>query len=94
MKWKIFFFAGLATLGFCWFLHAYVLNQLTKGTYLMQDYEKRIEILSQERKNLKIAFAESGFMGSIEQKTRELNFEKTTEIKYIQILDNSVAVKK
>ncbi len=72
-------------------LYAFLINELTSGTYFIKNYGKQINILSQENRNLEVSFAKTGFLGTVEQRTKELNFEKTTSVKYIQILDASLA---
>ena len=72
-------------------MYVFLVNQLTGGTYLIKNYNKEIESLSRENKILENNFAEAGFLGSVQNKTRELNFEKTTKVTYVQILDNSLA---
>lgn len=72
-------------------VYAFLVNELTGGTYLIKNYSNKIESLSQENKNLEVSFAKTGFLETVEQKAQELNFEKTTSVKYIQILDASLA---
>jgi hypothetical protein len=65
------------------------------GSYLITSYEKQVNKLSDENKNLEVSFAENSFLGQVQQKIQALNFQKATSIKYIQILDNSLtAVRK
>ena len=71
--------------------YAWQINGLTRGSYLVSSYEKQISQLTEENKNLEVSFAESSFLGQALQKIQDLNFEKVTTVKYIQILDNSVA---
>jgi len=59
---------------------------------LTNSYEKQISQLSEENKNLEISFAESSFLGQALIKIKALNFQKTTSVKYIQILDGSAEV--
>ncbi len=71
--------------------YAFLINELTGETYLIKSYGKQINALSQKNRNLEVSFAKTGFLGSVEQRAKELNFEKTTSVKYIQILDASLA---
>jgi len=92
INWKVVcfigFFMSLALLIF----YVWQVNELTRGSYLINSYEKQISELSSENKNLVVSFAESSFLGQALIKIRELNFQKTTSIKYIQILDSSAEV--
>ena len=91
INWKavcfVGFFTGLALLVF----YVWQINDLTRGSYLINTYEKQISQLSDENKNLQVSFAENSFLGQALVKIQALNFQKTTSVKYIQIPDNSVA---
>jgi len=92
INWKavcfVGFFMSLALLVF----YVWQINDLTRGSYLINNYEKQISKLSEENKNLEISFAESSFLGQALLKIQALNFQKTVSVKYIKIPDNSVAV--
>lgn len=57
----------------------------------MKNYQKKIDNLISENKNLEVNLAQISYLENIQKRTKELNFEKTKSIKYIQILDNSLA---
>jgi len=78
---------GLALLVF----YVWQINDLTKGSYLINSYEKQISKLSDENKNLEVSFAENSFLGQALEKIQALNFQKTTSVKYIQISGSPVA---
>ena len=84
-NWKtvcfIGFFISLALLIF----YVWQINDLTKGSYFINSYEKQISKLSEENENLEISFAESSFFGQALPKIQALNFQKTTSVKYMQI---------
>lgn len=91
INWK-----AICIVGFCVSLvslvfYVWQINSLTKGSYLINSYEKQISKLSDENKNLQVSFAERSFLGQALLKIQALNFQKTTSVKYIQIPDNSVA---
>jgi len=92
VNWKsvccIGFFMSLALLVF----YVWQINDLTRGSYLMGSYEKQITKLSDENKNLQVSFAESSFLGQAMEKVQALNFQKTSSVKYIQVLDSSAKV--
>lgn len=91
INWKAICIAGFFMACLLLILYAFLVNELTGGTYLIKNYSNKIESLSQENKNLEINFAKTGFLETVGQKAQELNFEKTTSVKYIQILDASIA---
>jgi hypothetical protein len=92
INWKVVcfigFFMSLALLIF----YVWQINDLTRGSYLINGYEKQINKLSEENKNLVVSFAESSFFGQTLVKIRGLNFQKTTSVKYIQVSDSSAEV--
>jgi hypothetical protein len=90
VNWKAF--AVLFLLCLCLSVY-YVLevNSITMGTYFTEDYQKQINKNLAEKGILETEFAKIGFLDNIEQKTNSLNFEKTSEIKYIQISENPLA---
>lgn len=91
INWKLI--SLLSILFFVAMLVSYVflVNQLTGGVYLIKNYNKEISTLSKENRILETNFAESGFLGQVNQKAKNLNFEKTTEVTYVQVRDTSLA---
>lgn len=71
--------------------YIYSVNELTKGAYLIKNYNKEINTLLNENKELEANFAKASFLGEVQQKAKELSFEKTKEVKYVEILDSSLA---
>ncbi|MEK7080674.1 MAG: hypothetical protein AAB925_02505 [Patescibacteria group bacterium] len=90
-NWKMVCAAGFFMACSLLVFYAFLVNELTGGTYLIKNYNSQIENLGQENRNLEVSFAKTGFLETIEQKAKELNFEKTTSVKYVQILDASLA---
>ena len=94
LNWKAICIAGfLVSLALLVF-YAWQINNLTRGFYSINSYEKQISKLSEANKNLEVSFAESSFLGQALVKIQAMNFQKTTSVKYIKILDNSVATAK
>ena len=91
INWKavcfIGFFMSLALLVF----YVWQINDLTRGSYQINSYEKQISKLSDENKNLEVSFAESSFLGQALEKIQALNFQKTNSVKYIQVSGSPVA---
>ena len=91
VNWKVVcfigFFMSLALLIF----YVWQINELTRGYYLINSYEKQITNLSAENKNLEVSFAENSFLGHALAETQALNFQKVASAseKYIEILDSS-----
>jgi hypothetical protein len=92
INWKIVFWLGLTICSLLLIYYVWQINELTRGTYLINSLEKQINVLSRENKSLSLSFAESSFWGQALEKIQTLNFQKATSIKYIHVLDNSVAI--
>jgi hypothetical protein len=94
INWKAVCFIGFFMSLFSLIFYVWQINDLTKGSYTVNNYEKQISKLSEENKNLQVSFAESSFLGQAIEKIQTLNFQKNTSVKYIQIPDSSVAMAK
>jgi len=89
INWKAVSFAGFFVVLFLLVFYAWQINDLTRGSYTINNYEKQISQLSGENKSLQVSFAESSFLGQALVKIQALNFQRATSVKYIQILDSS-----
>lgn len=89
INWKRFYFICilfLAVFAFLFLLfYVFGINDLTEGSYLVKNYHKEIANLSEENAKLETISAEIGFLGSIQEKAKELSFQKAKNIKYIQV---------
>jgi|SRR3989344_2125167 len=93
IPWKAVVIA-LATLCFVALLsYVFLVNQLTQGTYLIKSGNKQLNALMQENVKLQARFAESGLLGSVQEKAYAMNFGKTTKITYIELVGNTIASK-
>lgn len=94
INWKRVCFAGFfLALGLLIF-YVWQINSLTAGFYTINTYQKEISKLSEENKNLQISFAESSFLGQALQKISDMNFQKTTSVKYIKMTGSPSQVAK
>lgn len=91
VNWKIICLLGFVACSILLFFYIYQVNSLTRGSYLINNYQNNLDKLSQENKNLEVSFAESSFLGEVLVKAQALDFQKTASVKYIQVLDNSFA---
>lgn len=71
--------------------YVYQINALTGGTYLIRNYNKQVTALIEEHKSLESKFAEADFLGTAMNQAYALNFQKITDVTYLQMVDNSVA---
>ena len=95
-NWKMVCSVGFIVSFALLVFYVWQVNDLTRGSFLINSYEKQISQLSDENKNLQVSFAENSFLSQAQQKAEALHFQKVTfaSVKYIEILDNSVAIAK
>jgi len=92
INWKIICFAGFFMSLVVLIFYVWQINSLAKGSYFINKYEQQMTKLLEENNNLKISFAESNFLDRALLKIKELNFQKATSVKYLQILDDAAKV--
>jgi|SRR5579863_9847551 len=91
INWKLVYAcAMLASLAMLVF-YIYQVNQLTRGAYAIRGYNNQISSLAGENTNLEAQFAQSDFLAGVAQQAQALGFEKTTNVAYVQIMQNSLA---
>ena len=91
INWKPICFFGILISLVSLIFYVFQINELTKGTYLIRNYDSQLNSLSQENINLETSFAQINFLAAAQQKSAEMDFQKTTAVKYVQILNNSLA---
>ena len=92
VAWKTLYLIGAALLLTMLVFYVYLVNQLTGGSYLIKNYHREISSLETKSKVLQTNFAESGFLGNVQEKMKELNFEKTTQVTYVQLAGNPLGM--
>jgi len=83
----IIFISILAPLVF----YIFQVNTLANETYLIQSWEKKLSQLSGENETLEVNFSKANSLSNIENYLQNQNFEKVSQVKYIHILESSVA---
>lgn len=89
-----FFLRILRTLIFCLTLSLLIacifqLNAHTKEIYLIKNYEKKLNQLSQENKILEIKFSNVNSLNNIGNYIQNQVFEKVGRVEYIQLLEGT-----
>lgn len=83
------FFSIIALISF----YVFQMNALTKSSFAIADYEQHIIMADKEFKNLQTNFSNASSLSSLEQTLIAGGFEKVGKIHYIQVLDDTVAVR-
>jgi hypothetical protein len=91
VNWKVVYCLGMVLFLAMLVFYVYLVNEMTRSVYVIKNYEKEISVLLGENKKLEAHFTKTNLLGKITDKARELSFEKTTNIKYMQILESSLA---
>ena len=94
IPWKIWYAVGIFFFLAMIVSYIFLVNELTKGSYMIKNYNTKIDNLLSENRKLETNFAESSFLGGVEAKVYALGFEKTTQVTYVQLLDNSLGMAK
>ena len=66
-------------------------NSLIAEGYLIKNYEKQLNTLNTENKNLEIQFGKVNSLENLNTLVENLNFEKVDKVYYIKILEGQVA---
>jgi|SRR3989344_4623578 len=91
INWRMFYILGILSIISMLVLYVFLVNGLTRGTYLIKDYNKELNGILVESRILETNSNKTGLLVEVLERAKELSFEKTTKIKYVQILDNSLA---
>lgn len=75
------------------FLYVFQVSALTKESYLIENYQEKIDSYSQETRSLEYKFLQNNSFFQIENIAQELDFEDTQKVSYIQVRDSEVVVK-
>jgi low affinity Fe/Cu permease len=90
-NWKMIYMAAFAISLVMLVVYIFGINALTEGTYSIKSYNKQIKSLMAQNSDLQIQSTQSSYLGLTEQKARELNFQKSSNITYVQVMEGSFA---
>jgi len=86
----------ILSLGLMFFLlifYIFQVNQVTKASFAISNYEKQMTELSQESKSLEMSFSDLSSLASVETLVSTLNYEKVNKVHYIQMLEGTALAK-
>ena len=90
---KITWIGVAISMAFLVFFSIFQVGLMTKEIYAIRDYQKKIKDLSHANKLLEINFSQKNSLSYVEDLIKNLNFEKTNKIQYIQVLEGQVVAK-
>ena len=73
--------------------YVFQVNSLARENYLLKNRERELVKMKKESEALKIDFAKANSLTNLESYFQNQNFEKANQVKYIQILETSIASK-
>ena len=73
--------------------YVWQVGALSKDIYILEDYERKLSTLFENKNYLDINFSKVNSLANIEDYLAKSNFVKATQVKYIQILGGSVVSK-
>lgn len=90
--------ARIAVIGFCLVVllsvcRIYQYNVALRDDYMARSYQKVLNNLISENKDLEIKLAQISYLDNVKESAVNLDFENVQTIKYIQVLDGSLAKK-
>ncbi len=92
-KINLFLISGLILLFGLLGLYIFQVNEITKGMFLVKNYNKKLENLLQENKILEIKFSQLNSLENLGLLVSQLNFDEAGKIDYIKIPEGTVVIK-
>lgn len=90
---KVFLILNLILITGLLVFYIFQINENIKNTYLIENYKGNLNKISQENKILENNLLKSNSLINIETLAENLNFEKMTDVRYIQMMGSSVVAK-
>lgn len=91
INWKLYYiFSFIIILSLAAF-YVIQINNMTHGSYLIKDHQREINALLEENKDLEMNFARADIMEGVREKAEAMSFTRVKEVKYVQILETSLA---
>ena len=93
MNWKALLLISFCAMLSLSVLYVFQINRMMSSGYVIKSYQGQVNQLIKENKNLEINLAQISYLEKIQEKTQEMNFQKVQKVKYIQVLENSLATR-
>lgn len=88
---RVVLFFAICTAIFLSVLYIFQINKMIAGGYMVKNYQKQAATLAQEGKTIELSLAEGDSLDVVKVKSKALGFKKVESIKYIKVLDASLA---
>ncbi len=90
---KSFWILGLISIMALSVFYVFQINSFTKEIYSLKGYENKLASLERENEALEINSAKTNSLANLDSLVKEQNFKKAGNVKYIRIIESSVATK-
>lgn len=90
---KLFWIVSFVSIFSLLIFYIFQINEMTKTGYLTETYEKKISQLLKENKILAITSSQVSSLDNLEDRIKNLNYEKVGKIYYIEVLENQIVTK-
>jgi len=90
---KIFWILSFILITALLIFYIFQVNAMISENYLSKSYERKLNEIVKDSKNLEINFSQVNSLKNIETLAKDLNFEKVDKIHYIQVLEGQVVTK-
>lgn len=91
VPWKAMYCLAIVLASMMLILYIYRVNQLTQGAYLIKSDAKEIKNLAAQNANLQASFEQTSFLSGVAEKAQQLGFQKTETLKYMPVVQGSLA---
>ncbi len=91
IPWKFIYFLAAICSVLMLIFYIFQVNQLTMESYLIKNDNRQMSMLTQENTDLQANFAQTSFLGQVQSEAASLDFQKTTNVAYVQLLQPSLA---
>ena len=90
---KTFYLLLSILVGTLFVFYIFQINSIIQSNYSVKNYDKKLNLLSEETSNLEIKFSQVNTLENIEFLIKDLSYVKTEEVRYIQLIGSQVVAK-
>lgn len=90
---KLFWILSIISIMTLLAFYIFQVNAIVSESYQIQNYQRKLNAISEQNEILEINSAQVNSLGNIEEQIQELGFEKVDQVHYIQVLKSQIATK-
>lgn len=93
LKFNFIFGLSFILIIFLVIFYIFQVNAITASMYLIKNYDKKIESISQENKLLEIKFSQANSLENLRSLVENLDLEEVGKVDYIKVPEGTVVIK-